>query len=752
MCFCLAFGLQYAVSQQNSYKTWEDYGGHPDSSKFMDLTQITKSNVNSLQVAWSYPTHDGVPYGFTPIIVGKTMYVLARGNSLVALDATTGKEIWVQENLPTISYRGISYWESKDHKDKRLIFQINQYLEELNADTGKPIMNFGDKGLVDLRFGLGRDSKTIPRIMSNTPGKVFEDLIMIGSAPGEAYMSAPGDLRAYNVITGKIVWTFHTVPHPGEPGYETMPKDAWKYIGGENEWGEMSLDEKAGIAYFTTGAPTYDMYGADRVGQDLYGDCLLAINARTGKLIWYFQDVHHDLWDYDLCAAPQLITIHRDGKEIPAVALAGKTAFLYVFNRYTGKPIWPIEERPVPKSDVPGEQAWPTQPVPTAPPPFARQEFTSADINPYLMSGPERTEWTARINAMNNHGMFTPPSFYKETVEAPGAWGGANFGATSANPSKGLVYVLYDNFVSIVPKLRVTPIGAEITGSGTGGAAVYADNCAACHGADKKGEGAAPSLLDMADAYDLQSFELLVASGKGDMPAFAGLNRDQLEDLFAFLTAPAPGSRARYAALGPKTKLGGPVVGSGGVPGSLVQTFSQVKQYPGKFAGPPYPDGVQAPLRLYADYGLDFPFIINPPWSGLAAYDLNKGTIAWNIRLGEDPEAIKEGAKDPGVLEGANHRGTVVTSTGLLFVDCADGKLRAYDASDGKVLWSYDLPAAAVGNPASYEVDGREYLVVSATSEKSIGRQGLLLGGTSSPVPSAEELAKRAWIAFALPK
>jgi len=752
LCLCVGFGLQCAVSQQD-HKTWQDYGGGPDNSRYVDLGQINKSNVDKLTVAWSYPTNDAISYSFNPIIVGKVMYVLARGNSLVALDATTGKEIWVHEHLPTISYRGINYWESKDHKDRRILFQINNYLEEIDASTGKSILTFGNKGLVDLRVGLGRDPKMMLRIKNDTPGKVFEDLIMLGSSTGEGYLSPPGDLRAYNVITGKMEWIFHTVPHPGEPGYETWPKDAWKYVGGTNDWGEMALDDKSGIAYFTLGSPTYDMYGADRVGQNLYADCLVALNARTGKLIWYFQDVHHDLWDYDICAAPQLITIDHDGKVVQAVAIAGKTGYLYVFDRFTGKPIWPIEERPVPKSDVPGEQAWPTQPIPTAPPPFSLHKFTADDVDPYFMTDQERADWKARIANDNNQGTFTPPSFYKETVEMPGAWGGANWGSTAANPPKGMVYVLYDNLPSFIPKVQTMPLNANAGGGGTNATAIYTNNCASCHGADRKG-GAGPSLIDMGPQYDRDSFMRLVASGRGDMPGFPALTNTQLNRLFAYLTN-TQGGYDPFASRGPTKELGGPVVGSGGAPGGLVQDFNRAEfaaKYPGSFAGPPYPDGVQAPVRLYADYGLDFPYVPSPPWSGLAAYDLNTGTILWNVPTGVDAEAVKEGAKgETGMIEGGLHRNAVVTSTGLIFVNCADGILRAYDQDNGKVLWSYQLPAGTVGGPSMYEVNGREYLVVGVTAGQSWGRRGLF-GGMMSSSQNPEELAKRAWITFALPQ
>ena len=309
----IALATPFATAQQD-HRKWTNYGGGPDSSHYVALNQINKSNVNQLKIAWIYPTGDDNTYLFNPIVVDNVMYVLAKNSSLVALDAATGKEIWIHASLPGLSTRGIAYWESKDRKDRRLIFAINGFLEEIDARTGKSILQFGNNGLVNLREGLGRDPKTMARIQPNTPGRIFEDLIILGSATGEGYLSPPGDIRAFNVITGKMVWIFHTIPHPGEFGYETWPKDAWRYSGGTNNWGEMTLDEARGIAYIPTGSPTYDYYGADRPGTNLFANCLLALDARTGKRLWHFQMVHHDLWDYDATTAPQLVTVRHDGK------------------------------------------------------------------------------------------------------------------------------------------------------------------------------------------------------------------------------------------------------------------------------------------------------------------------------------------------------------------------------------------------------------------------------------------------------
>ena len=459
-------GSTRSTATVGEHRTWRDYGGGPDSSKFVTLDQINKSNVSQLRVAWTYPTSDNLNYQFNPIIVDNVMYVLAKNNSLVALNATTGEEIWIHANLRGIARRGVNYWESPDRKDRRLLLQMNNFLQAIDAQTGKSILSFGDNGLVDLKMGLGRDGASV-RAQSDTPGKIFENIIMLGSSVGEGYLSPPGHLRAFDVVTGKQIWMFHTIPQPGEFGYDTWPKDAYKYAGGANTWGEISVDARRGIAYFPTGSPTYDYYGADRIGANLFGNCLLALDARTGKRLWHFQAVHHDLWDYDLTAAPQLVTVRRNGRTIDAVAQASKQGFMFVFDRVTGEPVFPIEERPVPKSDVPGEQAWPTQPFPTALPPFARQTMTENDISPYFLSAEERAAWTERLKKARK-GLFNPPST-EETVAVPGAVGGVNWGNTAANPAAGLVYVMSQDFPSFY-KLTTDPSGG-MAGAGRGGGA-----------------------------------------------------------------------------------------------------------------------------------------------------------------------------------------------------------------------------------------------------------------------------------------
>ncbi len=695
-------------------------------------------------MAWTYPTQDTISYVFGPLVVDNVIYVLAQNNSLVALDATTGREIWIHEGLQGIAPRGINYWESKDRSDRRLLFQMNSYLQAIDARTGKSILTFGKDGAVNLREGLGRDPATIVKTQSSNPGKVFENLIILGSAAGENYMAPPGDLRAFDVVTGKLVWQFHTIPHPGEFGYETWPPDAWKYIGGVNTWGEITVDPVRGIAYFPLGSPTYDFYGADRHGANLFGSSLLALDARTGKRLWHFQMVHHDLWDYDNVAAPQLTTIRRNGKTIDVVAQAGKTGFLYVFDRVTGEPMWPIEERRVPPSEIPGEAAWPTQPFPTAPPPFAPQKLTVDDINPYILTPEERETWKTRIANARNDGLFTPPAL-KDTVSIPGAQGGANWGCTAADPAKGIVYVLSINVPSIYKLSTEAPAPGRRTCRRSGGDRAGTHVVRAEMRDVPRSRPARLRKLSVARRHHL-AYGTRVAEGSDRRrPArHAVVQRAEPDgsrrarrvsrksDCRAGRGA-EPGQARRQA------PTGGPVVASGGAPGGRVVPPGRA----GGMVGPAYPPGIKVPeVRMYTGYGMNGT-IVKPPYSTLTAYDLNTGTIKWQVPAGgDDPRAVAQGAKDTGYI---SHRtGIVTTSAGLLFQAGGDGKLRVYDSENGRVLWTGDMPAGSRGIPAMYEVNGRQFFVVNATSP-IVGPND-----TASAQPSSDTIA-RAYVAYALP-
>ena len=429
------------LASEASYATWNDYGGSVDAMQYSSLTQVNRTNVAQLKPAWFFPV-PGEPQHllFNPLIVGKTMYVAGSHGAVVALEAATGKELWTATNSHAPD-RGIAYWESKDGSDRRLVITTQTGLKELDAESGKQIETFGVNGFVDMRAGSDRPLAGPNR----TPARVFENLLIVGSNTGEGYGSAAGDVRAYDVVSGKLIWAFHTIPHPGEFGFESYQNtNAWKYVGGANVWGEVSVDARNGIVFVPTGSPTYDFYGADRVGDDLFGDCLVALDARTGKRLWHFQAVHHDLWDYDLAAAPKLLTVRHDGKMVDIVAVAGKTGFLYVFERLMGKPLWPVrlKKKTGARESLAAvaEVSSPTQPIPSMPPPFARQSFTAADVNPYLPAA-EQEEIRAAIREGANEGVFTPSSRQRSQIQFPGAWGGANWGSTAADPASGWLFI-----------------------------------------------------------------------------------------------------------------------------------------------------------------------------------------------------------------------------------------------------------------------------------------------------------------------
>jgi glucose dehydrogenase len=431
-------------------RQWTDYAGGPDSSRFVAARQIDATNVGKLDVAWSYPAGDT---DFNPVVVRGVVYGRTKGNALVALDAATGKELWIHDGIEGFALRGVNYWESADGSERRLLFSARNMLRAVDAKTGKTIPSFGANGAVDLREGLDRDAKVVDQ-QSRIPGRVFENLIILGSATNQEYKSAPGDIRAFDVRTGKLVWTFRTVPRKGEFGAETWPDNARDTVGGANDWAELSVDAGRGIVYVPTSSAKYNFYGGYRHGDNLFANCILALDARTGKRLWHFQMVHHDIWDVDNNSAPQLTTIQHEGKAVDVVAVAAKTGYLYVFDRVSGKPIWPIEERPVPQgTHIPGEKLSPTQPFPTKPEPFARQSFGVDDLNPHILTPEEREKFKARIAKARNEGPFTPIGF-EDVIHMPGNQGGSNWGSTAGNPANGRVYVIGFNVPTIIRLLK----------------------------------------------------------------------------------------------------------------------------------------------------------------------------------------------------------------------------------------------------------------------------------------------------------
>ena len=420
-----------------NHRTWDQYLGGVDSSQYSALDQFDKDNVTQLEVAWTYETGDNVL--FNPIVIDSTMYLRGQGGALVALEAGTGRELWRNENGP--GTRGISYWESEDRSDRRLLYLNRGLLTAVDARTGEIIESFGDSGRVDLRAGLVEDVDSVRPLQTSNPGRVFENLIIMSlPAAGAGYDSLPADIHAYDVLSGELKWVFHTVPRPGEFGADTWPDGAAHDYGGVHNWSESTVDAERGIVFIPTGTARYDFYGGNRHGDNLFGNSIIALDARTGERLWHFQTIHHDLWDLDLPQAPKLLTVQHEGETVDIVVQVSKQGFLYVFERDTGEPLWPIEERPVPQSDAPGEASSPTQPFPTAPPPFARQSFTEDDINPYI---PEEDQERVReiLRTSRNEGLYTPPSL-QGTIMMPGHNGGANWGSTAVDPVNGKLYVV----------------------------------------------------------------------------------------------------------------------------------------------------------------------------------------------------------------------------------------------------------------------------------------------------------------------
>jgi len=596
------------------YTTWTAYGGSADSSQYSALDQINKSNVSQLQVAWTVPVAGTVI--FNPLVMDEVVFLQASANTLVAVDAATGKEMWRRQVQGTIGKSGMNYWESPDRSDRRLLFIAGGYLTAINAQSGEVIAAFGDNGRVDLRIALNRAAAE--PLQTGNPGRIFENTMIVSlPAQGASYDATPADVQAYDVRTGRIQWVFHSIPHPGEFGYDTWPPEAYKKSGGVHNWSESTIDERRGIAFISFGSPRFDFYGGDRPGNNLFGNSLVALDARTGRRIWHYQLVHHDLWDYDLPQAPKLLTIRQSGRAIDVVAQATKQGFLFVFERETGRPIWPIEERSVPRSDVPGEQASPTQPFPTKPVPFARQTFTEKDINPYLPAA-ERDALVQRLKFLRNDGLFTPPSF-EGSVSVPGHNGGANFATSAVDPTRGELYVV----------AKALPTVIRLTLPGEGG----------------RGGGTAP----------------VVTRGPGPMVA----------------------------------------------PEQKAQMIAQAKEL---FAnsGPPR---LASPYEFMNQNSLSMS-VVGPPWSEMTAYDLNTGEIKWRIPTGT-VLAPPELGIPPNTGSHFPRSGPLVTAGGLVFFATgSDRRFRAYDRDSGKEMWSMELPATSEGMPATYAINGRQFIVV----------------------------------------
>jgi quinoprotein glucose dehydrogenase len=649
---------------------WPVNGG-PDNIRYSPLKQITPQNVSQLKMAWSYDSHDAFKDSemqSNPIVVDGILYATTPTLKVVALDAGTGREVWMFDPSGGAAaqrryrHRGVTVYQD------RVFFTYRNFLYALDRRAGKPIPSFGTEGRIDLREGLDRPVEKMS-VSASSPGVIFEDMLILGSTVPETLPGSPGFIRAFDAKSGKLRWVFRTIPRPGEFGYETWSKESYKISGGANAWAGLSIDATLGMVFAATGSASFDFYGANRIGDNLFANCVLALDARTGKRIWHFQGIRHDVWDLDFPAAPSLVTITRDGRKVDAVAQITKTGYVYVLNRRTGKPLFDVKDRQVPASNVDGEVLSRTQPYPVKPPPFTRQAFTEDMITNRTPEA--HAAVLEKFRSVDSNGVYTPPSL-RGTMLFPGTDGGGEWGGAAFDPETGLLYVNSNEQPWII---------RLVTHDTT---SLYKNNCGGCHGDDLKGAPPTfPSLVDIGKRRSRAELASIIREGTGRMPGFDHLGRNINEIVEFLITGKDTGGVQEKDESWLKYRNEGYIL------------FRDPDGYP--------------PLT--------------PPWGTLNAIDLNKGDIRWQIPLGEYPELVVKGMKNTG---SDNYGGPVVTASGLLFIGATnfDKKFRAFDKLTGKLLWETVLPAAGNATPSIYEIHGREYVVIVCGGGKNGAASG----------------------------
>ena len=672
----LLAAAQGPQSSPDPYRSWTVYGGGPDQIRYSRLDQINRSNVTQLQVAWTFDPKESGGLQTNPIIVDGVLYTTMPKHKVVALDAATGAVKWTFDSgIPDLTgpNRGVTAWASGS--ERRIFTAQGSYVYALDAATGEIVPTFGQDGRIDLREHLGRPADA-QSIRLTTPGVIYRDLLIVGGRVSEGLPASPGHVRAYDTRTGALRWTFHTIPQPGEYGYDTWPKDAWTYSGGANNWAGMAVDHERGVVFVPTGSASADFYGANRIGDNLFANSLIALNAGTGERIWHFQAVRHDIWDRDFPAPPSLVTVTHGGRRIEAVAQTSKQGFVFLFDRATGKPLFPIEYRKYPASTVPGEAAAETQPLPTKPAPFSRQQLTEDMLT---RRTPEAHKAVLEeFRTFRNGGQFLPFAVGQPTVIFPGYDGGAEWGGSAFDPETGLLYVNANEMAWTG--------GLEPNVAGNTARAVYLRTCAACHRDNLQVEPPQmPSLAGIAERRSDAEIARVIRQGGGRMPGFPTLTDGEVEGL------------TRYLRSGKDETI----EDSSPSPLMLKYRFTGYK----KFLDP---DGYPA---------------IAPPWGTLNAIDLNTGEHAWTVPLGEYPELAAKGMTNTG---SENYGGPLVTAGGLVFIGATnfDRKFRAFDKGTGKLLWEATLPFSGNGTPATYEVNGRQFVVTPAGGGKAQGQLG----------------------------
>lgn len=683
-----AISIHKALNNEDT--DWANYGGDSGGSRYSSLSQINTSNVKSLKVAWEYDTGEEVDLKrpmatqCQPIVIDGILYGTSSKHKLFAINADSGAAIWqydpYEDSQLSPRYhpmRGLCFWQKNGNK--RILYTVGDQLIAIDAKTGKLILDFGKNGYVDLHQGLG-DEATLGydvnqfSIRSTSPGVIFKDLIILGSATSEGGDALPGNIRAFNVVTGKLEWVFRTIPLPGEYGYETWAKDSYKKLGGANCWAGLVVDKERGMVFLGTGSPSVDFYGGARHGQNLFANCVIALNAETGERKWHFQTVHHDLWDKDIPCPPNLITVTHKGKKIDAVAQATKDGYVFIFDRDTGEPLFPVNEIKVPTSPaLLGEQPWPTQPIPSLPKPFAFQKVNKKTLTNRTPAA--RKYVLERFENSSSGNKYLPPS-EKGTLYL-GFGGGAEWGGAATDPS-GIFYVNGNNMLWWLQMRKAN------TENESKGAKLFAQNCSACHETKipQSKNQTYPSLYEVGKRMSSAQILTLLDNGRGRMPAFNYIKTEDKSAIVDFLLGKIPEEDQH-----------------------IIKTFEKQdsKLFP---YNPPF---LNNGTSQFLDHE-GFP-ATRTPWGTLNAIDMNTGKYLWKKTLGEFPEMTKKGIKPTGT---ENHGGPIVTAGGLLFIAATyDEKLRAFDQKNGRQLWESKLPAGGFSTPITYSVKGKQYVVIA---------------------------------------